>query len=82
MSEKRITRTQGSKDSDLQEELDEFNPFTPRKEMSRGEDEHCLNLSTFSGKDTEPLNSTSELIQKNHSFENPFDISVLSHNST
>ena len=82
MSDKRITRTQASKDSNLQKEVDEFNPFTPRKELPRGEDEHFLNLSRSSSKDTEPLNDTSESIQENYSFENPFDISVLSNNST
>ena len=82
MSDKRITRTQASKNSDLQKEVDEFNPFTPRKELPRGEEEYSLNLSTSSSKDTEPLNDTSESIQENYSFENPFDISVLSNNST
>ena len=82
MSDKRITRTQASKDLNLQKEVDEFNPFTPRKELPRGEEEHSLNLSTSSSKDTEPLNDTRESIQENYSFENPFDISVLSNNST
>ena len=40
MSDKRITRTQASKDSNLQKEVNESNPFTPRKELPRGEDEH------------------------------------------
>ena len=82
MSDNRITRTQASKDSNLKKEVDKFNPFTPRKELQRGEDEHFLNLSTSSSKDTEPLNGTTESIQENYSFENPFDISVLSNNST
>ena len=82
MSDIIITRKQASEDSDLQKEINEFNPFTPRKEIPRGEDEHFLNLSTSSSKDTEPFNHTSESIQKNYSFENPFDISVLSDNST
>ena len=82
MSDKRITRTQASKDLNLQKEVDEFNPFTPRKELPRGEKEYSLNLSTSSSKDTEPLNDTSESIQENYPSENPFDISVLSNNST
>ena len=82
MLDKRITRTQVSKDSDIQKEVDEFNPFSPRKELPRGKYEHFLNLSTSSSKDMEPLNDTSESIQKSYSFENPFDISVLSNNST
>ena len=40
MSDKTITRTQASKDSNLQKEVNESNPFTPRKELPRGEDEH------------------------------------------
>ena len=82
MSDKRITPTQASKDSDLQKEVDEFNPFTPRKELPHGEDEHFLNLSTSLSKNTKPLNDTSESIPENYSFENPFDISILSNNST
>ena len=82
MSAKRIARTQASKDSDLQKGVNEFNPFTPKKRLLQGEDEPFLNLSTSSSKDTEPLNDTSESIQKNYSFENPFDISVLTNNKT
>ena len=64
MSDKRITRTQASKDSDLQKEVDEFNPFAPRKELPRGEEEYSLNLSTSSSKDTEPLNDTANQFRK------------------
>ena len=82
MSGKRITRTQASKDSDLQKEADGFNPFAPRKDLPRDEDEHFLNLSTSSTHDTEPLNDSDKSFQENISFENPFDTSVLSNNIT
>ena len=77
----KITQTQASKDTDLQKEVDEFNPVTPRKELPRGENVHFLNLSTSSTHDTEPLNDSDKSFQENISFENPFDISVLSNNS-
>ena len=75
MSEKRITRMQPFKTLDHKNKIEEFNPFIPRKELPQDDDEHFLNASTSSNKDTERLNIS-------FSHENPFDISIESNNST
>ena len=81
MSDKSITRTQASKDSDLKKEIGDFNPFTPRRELRRGEDEPSLNLSSSSNRDTEPLDDSNSSNQENFSSKNCTDISVISNNS-
>ena len=82
MSGKRITRTQAERNSDLKREIEEFNPFVPKKELSRGEDDHSFNISAFSGTSTEPLNNSSNLSQGNFADSNLIDVSVLSNNTT
>ena len=52
MSNKRITRTQAQNNDELRGEIEEYNPFAPRKELPRGEEEALLNNS-MSGSDQE-----------------------------
>ena len=82
MSGKRITRTQAERNLDLKREIEEFNPFVPKKELSRGEDDHSFNISAFSNTSTEPLNNSSNLSQENFTDSNLIDVSVLSNNTT
>ena len=71
-------RNQAERNSDLKREIEEFNPFIPEKEISRGEEDHSFNISTSSSTSTEPLNSSSNLSQENFTDINLIDFSVLS----
>ena len=82
MSGKRIMRTQDERNLDLKRKIEEFNPFVPKKELSRGQDDHSFNISAFSSTSTEPLNNSSNLSQENFADSNHVDVSVLSNNTT
>ena len=54
MSNKRITRTQAQNNDELRGEIEQYNPFAPRKELPRGdEEEEALLNNSMSGSDQE-----------------------------
>ena len=53
MSDKRITRTQAHNNDELRVEIEEYNPFAPRYQLPRGEEEkeEILSNNSTSGSD-------------------------------
>ena len=82
MSGKRLTRTQAEHNLDLKRKIEEFNPYIPKKEISRGKEDHSFNISASSSTSTEPLNNSSNFSQENFTDSNLIDVSVLSNNTT